>query len=92
MEKCKTLHDVSMLSGPVPYRMMEVVWDDACTDIGWEGANKKIKHELVLTVGFLVQNTDEHIVIASTICEGENDTNCRIQIPLGMIKHIREIQ
>jgi hypothetical protein len=90
MDKPKLI-DVSFLSGPVPFGMVEVVWDDAAADTGWEGV-KPAKDELVLTVGFLTHVGDNHIIVASTICDGEFNTNCRLQIPIGMIKHIRELE
>lgn len=86
----KTLHEVPCLSGPVPYPMVEVVWDDAAQDSGWDKA-KPPKDELVLTVGFLTSKGDNHIVVSSSICSGEYDTNGRMQIPIGMIRHIREM-
>lgn len=89
-ETVKTLLDISCLSGPVPYPMVEVVWDDAAQDGGWDKA-KPPKDELVLTIGFLTSKSDNHIVVSSSICSGEFDTNCRMQIPIGMIKHIKEI-
>ena len=52
---------------------------------------KPPKDELVLTVGFLTSKGPNHIILSHSICTGEYDTNGRIQIPLGMIKHLREI-
>ena len=86
----ENLIDIPFLSGPEPNVLVEVVWDEAAASTGWEEV-KKVKEELVLTVGFLVKNTDNHIVVASSICDGEYNTNCRLQIPIGMIKHIKEL-
>jgi hypothetical protein len=51
----------------------------------------KPKPELVTTVGFLVKETPDHVVIASCICdvegyEGFYSTNGHFQIPKSMIK------
>ena len=89
-ETVKTLLDVECLSGPVPYPLLEVVWDDAAVDGGWDKA-KPPKDELVLTVGFLTSKGPDHIILSNSICSGEYDTNGRIQIPIGMIKWIREM-
>jgi hypothetical protein len=90
MENSRTTYETPILSGPVPYPVVEVVWNDASTDVGWDKV-KKPKEELVLTLGFLVWNDDDHIVVASSICNDEYNTNCRIQIPIGMIKHIKQL-
>lgn len=87
----KTTYESPALSGPVPYPFIEVVWDDAAASTGWKQAPKKDVLDLCLTVGFLVYSGEESIVVASTIGEGKYDNNCRIKIPVGMIKHIREI-
>jgi hypothetical protein len=89
-ETGKTLLDVNCLSGPVPYPLVEVVWDDAAVDGGWDKV-KEPKAELVLTVGFLTSKGPDHIIVSNSICSGEYGTNGRIQIPLGMIKSLKEM-
>ena len=87
----KTLLDVECLSGPVPYPLVEVVWADACGDNGWDMAEKEYDEELCLTVGFLIHHNDHSAIVASTLHTGVFGTNARIQIPIGMIKHIKEL-
>ena len=65
------------------YPLIEVIWDDASTDNGWEPVPDELKAELVTTVGFLVRETDKHLLIANSY--DPNHTNGRIQIPVGMI-------
>ena len=65
------------------YPLIEVVWDDASTDNGWEAPPDALKEELAVTVGFLIRETDKHLLIASSY--DDNHTNGRIQIPKGMI-------
>lgn len=65
------------------YPLIEVIWDDASTDNGWEAVPESLVPELVTTVGFLVRETDKHLLIASSY--DPNHTNGRIQIPLGMV-------
>jgi hypothetical protein len=64
------------------------VWDDAECDDGWAPA-PALKQALVLTVGFLVKESKEHICLAHSITTGEHNTNGRIQIPKKMIKKQR---
>lgn len=76
-----------------PYPLVEVVWDDAANDNGWEIASEvEMGEELVMTVGFLIKKTRKHILLAASLSkagEGEYHTNTRQQIPCGMIKSMR---
>ena len=65
------------------YPLIEVIWDDASTDNGWEPVPEALSPELVTTVGFLVRETEKHLLIASSY--DPNHTNGRIQIPIGMV-------
>lgn len=65
------------------YPLIEVIWDDASTDNGWEPVPDVLVPELVTTVGFLVRETQEHILIANSY--DPNHTNGRIQIPIRMV-------
>lgn len=72
-----------------PYPLVEVYWTDAETDSGWEHPGEKNPTvPLVVTVGFLVNETDQLVSIASTTGE-DRAHNSRIQIPKGMIKEMR---
>lgn len=90
-ETVKTLHKPKCLSGPIPYPLVELVWADASGDNGWDVGMKDYEEELCLTVGFLIHNDDKHVVVASTIHPGVYGTNARIIIPIGMVKHIKEL-
>ena len=65
------------------YPLVEVTWDDAESDDGWDEPPAKLEPAIVTTVGFLIKETDAHILIASTY-DG-NHTNARIQIPKSII-------
>jgi len=71
------------------YSLIEITWDDAATDSGWEDVPKKLEPSLAMTVGFLVRETKDHILVASTY--DDNHTNARIQIPKKLIKSRKEI-
>lgn len=67
------------------YPLVEILWDDAEVTNHWEDNSETVVNEvLCTTVGFLVKETDTHLVIASTYAE--DLTNARIQIPKGMVK------
>lgn len=72
-----------------PFPLVEVNWLDAQTSHGWEDKDE-IDSEVpvVTTIGFLLKETEDSVVIASTI--GQDKThNSRILIPIGMIKEKR---
>lgn len=71
------------------FDLVEVIWDDASElTAGWTDHIEKTEPALALSVGFLVRETKEHIVIAQDIDE-EGHHNGRSQIPRGMVKKIR---
>jgi len=72
------------------YPLVEIIWDDAEVTNHWEtNTETAISDATVTTVGFLVVETDTHLIVASTY-SGE-DTNARIQIPRGMVKTTRPL-
>ena len=73
------------------YEPILVVWDDAEVSNDWEVQSEgdKLEEALVETLGFLVKETDKHLLIASTL-SGEH-TNARTKIPKGMVKTIRKV-
>ena len=70
------------------YTLVEVVWED-CTALedGWTNRDENIRPALVLSVGFLVQETKSHLIIAQDIDE-DGYKNGRSQIPRGMVKRM----
>ena len=74
------------------YPMVEVIWDDAAgLRHGWMSTEEKLVPQLVLSVGFLIQETPDHIVIAMDV-DAEGAHNGRSQIPRGMIRNIKQIR
>ena len=68
------------------YSTYLVEWDDAMADASWEILREEdIKDSKCYTIGFLIGETEKHIVIASTYDEESEHTNARLQIPKGMI-------
>ena len=71
------------ISTPYRFPLVEIKWDDAETSDGWDEPPLELKEAIAITVGFLVRETDKHLLIASTY--DPNHTNGRIQIPVGMV-------
>ena len=71
------------------YNLCEVVWDDAAgLRHGWTAKEEKLEPQLCLSVGFLIRENADHIMIASDT-DAEGSHNGRTQIPRGMIKKIK---
>jgi len=74
------------------YPLVEVVWDDAAGfRHGWTAKEEKLEPQLALSVGFLIRENDDHIMIASDT-DAEGSHNGRTQIPRGMVKKIRVLR
>ena len=78
------------------YPLVEVWWDDASSlPHGWktseEFKQEVMRPEIVMSVGFLITETPDHIVIAMDV-DKEGQHNQRSQIPKGMVKRMRVIK
>lgn len=72
-------------------KLVFVQWYDAETHLGWEQNSDLVaKAPLIYTIGFLVAESDDSIIIASTVGQAGQDSNARILIPLGMIVDVKE--
>lgn len=74
------------------FDMVEVVWNDAAalTD-GWTAEIEKDEPQLALSVGFLIRDTKEHIIIAQDL-DAAGHHNGRSQIPKGMVKSMKVLR
>lgn len=71
------------------YPMVEVWWDDAAgLRHGWMDEGEDLKPQMVLSVGFLIQETPDHIVLAQDT-DSDGSHNGRSQIPQGMVKYMK---
>ena len=66
-----------------------VQWVDAVADAGWEEKSKAEVHPC-LSVGFIVDETDDAICIAAAI--SHDQSNSRIHIPKQWIKSIKRVR
>jgi hypothetical protein len=62
--------------------IIQLNWIDAVADSGWEEKTKANIHHCI-TVGYLIDETDEAICLASTW--SHNQTNARMHIPKAWI-------
>ena len=65
-------------------KIIQLTWIDAVADSGWETKTKAEIHHCI-TVGYLVDETDEAICLASTW--SIDQTNARMHIPKAWIKN-----
>lgn len=71
------------------FDLVEVTWDDASELLsGWTDEVEDDGPQLALSVGFLIRESKDHIVIAQDIDE-QGHHNGRSQIPRGMVKKIK---
>lgn len=71
------------------YDLVEVVWDDAAgLKDGWTAKHEKPEPYIALSVGFLINDGPDHILIAQDT-DADGSHNGRTQIPRGMVKRIK---
>lgn len=74
------------------YDLVEVWWDDAAgMRHGWAGKSEVVEPQMALSVGFLIQETADHIRIAQDT-DAEGAHNGRTQIPRGMVKKMKVLR
>ena len=68
-----------------PFPLVHIEWKDAQTGHGWEHQDDvQIEIPIVTTIGFLIRDNDEGVMVASTV-GSDLHCNARIVIPKGMI-------
>lgn len=74
------------------YPLVEIVWDDAAgLRHGWTAKEEKLEPYICLSVGFLIRETEDHILIAQDT-DGDGSHNGRSQIPRGMVKKLKVLR
>ena len=79
------------------YPVVHVLWDDAESKVTWqEVPNVPLKPTLATTIGFLIKDEPEHILVADTYAidsdTGSIEISNTTKIPRGMIKEIHPIK
>ncbi len=70
-------------------KIVQIAWIDAVADVGWEAKTKAEIHHCI-TVGYVVDETDEALCLASTW--SIDQTNARMHIPKAWIKNRKVLQ
>lgn len=74
------------------FPLVEIIWDDAAgLRHGWLSKTDPLVPQLALSVGFLIKEDNDHIVIAQDT-DAEGSHNGRSQVPKGMVKHIKVLR
>lgn len=82
----------SSTSPKILYDIVLVDWDDASgIRHGWAAKSEKVEAYVARSVGFLIKETLEHIIIAQDTDE-EGSHNGRSQIPKGMVKKMKVLR
>jgi len=74
-------------------KILYVKWVDALSSVGWEEIDPVVKQFGAVeceSIGYLLHEDDEQIILAATVSEKES--NSRIAIPKGWIKSRRVIK
>jgi len=67
-----------------PYPLVEIVWDDASSDAGWQEVKKvKFEQQVVVTIAFLIAENKKYVILGHTY--SGDDYIGWFQIPKGMI-------
>ena len=68
------------------YKLYKIEWEDAASSGGWiELGEEKLDPLIVTTVGFLIKETKDRLILAQSLTNGHRSAD-RIQIPKAWIK------
>lgn len=74
-------------------KILYVEWIDANSSVGWQGKDeieKDAKVSRCYSIGYVIKETKEEIVIATTVSDDE--ANCWIAIPKDWIRKRRKVE
>jgi len=84
--KSKSRSQASLKSDALgPIRIEQLLWVDACSEIGWAEADNKVEPFVAYTVGRVIKETPKYIVLIGSWGASDTDTNERMVIPKGWI-------
>jgi|TARA_R110000787_G_scaffold285541_2_gene401526 hypothetical protein len=77
-------------------KLYYIEWTDPATEhAGWFELNKetldKLEPVLCKSVGWLIKENKDYIVVAGSLIEKENMASCDVSIPKGLIKIKQEL-
>lgn len=71
-------------------RVVRVTWLDALAIAEWTPRGGEVLPQRCVTVGHLVEDTHDHVVVAATV--SENEYNSAMQIPRTMIETMTDVK
>lgn len=72
------------------YKLVRIEWTDACAISAWTKAGDPIEPEPCISVGYLVEDANDHITVASTI-SGDH-FNAAMRLKRSWVESIAEIK
>lgn len=80
-------------------RIVEIRWQDTATAHGWHSGTDPINPSMCRTVGYLIKEDDEAIVVVESMVEAEPDDElqtlkrfgCSTSIPRSAIRKVTEL-
>jgi len=69
-----------------------VEWDDAYSKSGWTNPNDDLTISKCITVGLLLSENDDRVVVAQNASHTSGSIGDILAIPRGCIKRIRELK
>lgn len=81
-----------MASLKFKYPLYVVIWDDAESEVSWqEEPLEPLSACLCTSIGFLVRDEPDRILIADSYFPGTKTISNTIKIPRGMVKEMYEV-
>jgi hypothetical protein len=78
------------------YPAVEVIWEDSCSDSGWQTTDQIDRGPYYATTrGSLIHRDEKRVIVALTVTSEETkQDHCsdRITIPMGCVKRIRRLK
>ena len=77
---------------PTSHTIESVEWIDAVAHVGWDVKCGGVRPALIISVGKLVHEDKDSLVLAGTFGAVDDETNARMAIPKGWIKNRKTIK
>jgi len=75
---------------PTSLKVVEVLWEDACSSDPWTEGGHLLDEYMAITVGILVRR-DKHAIHLTSAISNADQRAGRWRIPSGMIRKVRVI-
>lgn len=72
------------------YRIVRVTWRDPCAISAWTKVGTPSEPEICISIGFLVEDWPDYVVVASTV--GADEYNAAMRIERSCMEGISEIR